>query len=291
MTFEMCSAGRRRGQRVAIVLQAALSGGSSHILSQSTAAHSTSADGARIHRPSSLPAARSGDAAETPAEMPASRKETPAARRGDAAARRGMRATLIKTALQHWRERPSSREADSAGDEPVRASRAGSDAAGGDRGQGGAERAAAWAAAMPAHRGHLRGAFLLAAILQWRTTVSSANPGGKKKPRASSGHGAAPPAVVTPRWARSNESFGREPCAVYLCIYLYGSNMYVYIYTHDSHTHTHTLTHSPTPRIDTQPCAEAQVFDSRHPLVALFSMWHYIFRIFCRKTPCCPRWG
>ena len=252
MTFEMCSAGRRRGQRVAIVLQAALSGGSSHILSQSTAAHSTSADGARIHRPSSLPAARSGDAAETPAEMPASRKETPAARRGDAAARRGMRATLIKTALQHWRERPSSREADSAGDEPVRASRAGSDAAGGDRGQGGAERAAAWASAMPAHRGHLRGAFLLAAILQWRTTASSANPGGKKKPRASSGHGAAP-AVVTPRWARSNDSFAREPCAVYLTIYLriylsiYVSIFVCIIYIHlQYNTHIHKVTHQMT---------------------------------------------
>jgi hypothetical protein len=235
MTFEMCSAGRRRGQRVAIVLQAALSGGSSHILSQSTAAHSTSADGARIHRPSSLPAARSGDAAETPAEMPASRKETPAARRGDAAARRGMRATLIKTALQHWRERPSSREADSAGDEPVRASRAGS---GGER-----------AAAMPAHRGHLRGAFLLAAILQWRTTASSANPGGKKKPRASSGHGAAP-AVVTPRWARSNDSFAREPCAVYLTIYLriylsiYVSIFVCIIYIHLQYN-THTQSHPP----------------------------------------------
>ena len=256
MTFEQCSAGRRRGQRVAIVLQAALSGGSSHTLSQSTAAHSTSADGARIQRTSSLPAtgnretqvARSGHAAETPA----ARKETPAARRGDAAARRGMRATLIKTALQHWRERPSSREADSAGDEPVRASRAGSDAAGGDRGQGGAERAVAWAAAMPAHRGHLRGAFLLAAILQWRTTASSANPGGKKKPRASSGHGAAP-AVVTPRWARSNDSFAREPCAVYLTIYLriylsiYVSIFVCIIYIHlQYNTHIHKVTHQMT---------------------------------------------
>lgn len=223
MTFEQCSAGRRRGQRVAIVLQAALSGGSSHTHSQSSAAHSTSDDGAWIQRTGSREtAARSGHVAETPV----ARKETPAARRGDSAARRGMRATLIKTALQHWRERPSSREADSAGDQPVRAIRAGSDAAVGERGQGSAERAAVWAAAMPAHRGHLRGAFLLAAILQWRTTVSSANPGGKKKSHASSGHGTAP-AVVTPRWARSNDSFGREPSAVYLSIYLSTDLAYV----------------------------------------------------------------
>ena len=35
--------------------------------------------------------------------------------------------------------------------------------------------------------------------------------------------------------------------------------------------------------------AEGDTILDSHPPVALYSIRHYIFSIFCRKTPCCPR--
>ena len=181
MAFEQCRTDalqrrQSRGQRAAIVMQAALSFPSSRAPAQSAAT-------------------RGRELRETPA------------------ARRGIRARLVQAALQQWREPPALREAARAG------SPADSDAAPAE--QRGRDPVAG-ENLLPAPRGHLRGAFLMAAILQWRATMRSAPPACKKAPRPSSdssGHGApANEAPSRPREANEHEDGGAVPAGLGLTI-------------------------------------------------------------------------
>lgn len=182
MAFEQCRTDalqrrQSRGQRAAIVMQAALSFPSSRAPAQSAAT-------------------RGRELRETPA------------------ARRGMRARLVQAALQQWREPPALREAARAG------SPADSDAAPAE--QRGRDPVAGENLLPALPRGHLRGAFLMAAILQWRATMRSAPPACKKAPRPSSdssGHGApANEAPSRPREANEHEDGGAVPAGLGLTI-------------------------------------------------------------------------